>query len=146
MSSRAERLKPAVDVAHQRSETAVAHLADHQQHLARAEQQLSTLKTYRRDYSLSPADGALTANQLINRHRFVEHLDQAIVKQSRQIEQQQTQTQQAQQQWRTAHARESALTQVVDRYQLEAQHTDERRQQNDIDERSQLRHRSKSPR
>ena len=73
-------------------------------------------------------------------------LDQAIVKQSRQIEQQQTQTQQAQQQWRAAHARESALTQVVDRYQMEAQHTDERRQQNDIDERSQLRHRSKSPR
>lgn len=146
MTSRAERLKPAVDVAHQRSETAVAHLAGHQQHLARAEQQLSTLKGYRREYALTPSDGAMTANQLINRHHFVEHLDQAIVKQNHQIQQQQTQTLQAQQQWRSAHARESALTHVVDRYQQEAIHTDDRRQQNDVDERSQQRHRNKTPR
>lgn len=146
MTSRVDRLKPVVDIAHQRSETAVAHLAGQRQHLAQAEQQLDTLKTYRQDYSLTPADGTLTGHQLINRHRFVEHLDQAIVKQGEQIQHQETQTQQAQQQWRAVHAREAALTQVVDRLQQEAVRTDDRRQQNDVDERALQRARVKPPR
>src|SRR6185312_12151174 len=51
MSSRAERLQPAVDQARQRSEDALARFAAQQQQLARAEHQLSELHRYRDEYA-----------------------------------------------------------------------------------------------
>ncbi len=132
--SRAERLQPAADQARQRSEDAVAELAERQQALVRAERQLAELKGYRQEYALD-AGGGLSVSALLNRQQFVERIDRAIAQQQREIERQQRLLEQARAQWRTAHARETALDGVIERYRDEERRHEERREQREIDDR-----------
>ncbi|MDE2156499.1 MAG: flagellar export protein FliJ [Xanthomonadaceae bacterium] len=138
MSSRAAQLQPAVEQARQRSEDALAQLAAQQQLLAKAEQQLSELQRYRREYATAGA-GALTVGSLVNRQNFLDRIDQAIVQQGVEIARLQRQYGQAQNRWHQAHARESALDNVVDRYHAEARRAEDRNEQAESDERTQYR-------
>jgi flagellar protein FliJ len=139
MTSRSERLQPAVDQAQRRQKDALQRLAEHQQKLAHAEQQLEELKRYRRDYSLS--DGGLTVTALINRQQFVERIDQAIVQQGHMVERLQRQLDTARQRWLQAHARENALDSVVDRLRKQEEQREQRLEQAEVDERMQYRNR-----
>lgn len=137
MTSRSDRLQPAVDQAQRRQKDALQRLADHQQKLAQAEQQWDELKRYRRDYSLG--DGGLTVSALLNRQQFVERIDQAIIQQGRLVERLQRQMEAARQRWLQAHARESALDNVVDRFRTQERQHEERLEQSEVDERMQHR-------
>ena len=86
MKSRAAHLQPAADQAKERQEKALLRLAEQQQKLAKAEQQLAELKRYREEYALDAGD--LTVTALLNRQRFVERIDQAIVQQTGEVERQ----------------------------------------------------------
>ncbi|ODV06679.1 MAG: flagellar export protein FliJ [Rhodanobacter sp. SCN 68-63] len=110
MSSRADRLQPAVDQAHKRRDDAMQKLAEQQQRVARAEHQLGELKRYRQDYAAGQGDG-MSVSALLNRQQFIERIDRAI-------EQQQTEVQRQLRQERKA---------------------EDRREQSDIDERMQHR-------
>ncbi|MGN2249296.1 flagellar export protein FliJ [Frateuria sp. GZRe12] len=138
MSKRADRLQPAADQAKQRSEDAVLKLAEQQQRLAKAERQLAELRGYRQEYA-SPGVGGLTAVALMNRQQFVERIDRAIDQQVLEIERQRQLLDQMRGSWRDAHAREAALDNVIDRYREQERKSEERREQNDIDERMQHR-------
>lgn len=145
MSTRANRLQPAADQAKQRSEDAVMKLAEQQQRLAKAERQLAELRGYRQEYAQTPAAGGLTVSALLNRQQFVERIDRAIAQQTVEIERQHRLLAQARTQWRDAHAREAALDNVIDRYREQERQSEERREQNEIDERMQHRRGDRQP-
>jgi flagellar protein FliJ len=142
MSSRSERLQPAVDQAQRRQKDALQRLAEQQQKLAQAEQQMAELKRYRQDYSV--AAGGLTVSALLNRQQFVERIDQAIVQQARTVERLQKQVDSARERWLQANARESALDSVVERFRTQEQQREDRREQAEVDERMQHRRRNVS--
>jgi flagellar protein FliJ len=137
MTSRSERLQPAVDQAQRRQKDALQRLADHQQKLAQAQQQWEELKRYRQDYSV--AAGGLTVSALLNRQQFVERIDQAIVQQGRVVERLQRQVDNARDRWLQAHARENALDSVVERFRKQEDQREQRREQAEVDERMQYR-------
>lgn len=140
MSSRADRLQPAVDQALKRREDAMQKLAEQQQRLARAEQQLADLSRYRADYVGGDGDAAgVSVSTLINRQQFVDRIDQAISQQNHEIERQRRQLDLARGQWRAAHARERALDSVVDGYRQQERKAEDRREQSEVDERMQHR-------
>ncbi|RDS81848.1 flagellar export protein FliJ [Dyella psychrodurans] len=140
MTSRSDRLQPAVDQAQRRQKDALQRLADHQQKLAHAEQQLEDLRRYRQDYSV--AAGGLTVSALLNRQQFVERIDQAIVQQGRTVERLQRHVDSARERWLHAHARENALDTVVERFRKQEQQRDQRQEQAEVDERMQYRRRN----
>jgi len=128
-----------VDQAQRRQKDALQRLAEQQQKLAHAEQQLEELQRYRRDYGLG--DGGLTVSALLNRQQFVERIDQAIVQQGHLIERLQRQLEAARQRWLQAHARENALDSVVERFRTQEQQHEQRLEQAEVDERMQYRNR-----
>jgi flagellar export protein FliJ len=138
MNSRAGQLQPAVEQAHDRSEDALAELAQQQQLLAAGEHQLGELKRYRLEYA-DAGDGSQTVGALLNRQGFVERIDQAIVQQTRDITRLERQLERAREHWRQAHARESALSSVVQQYHERERQAEDRQEQAEIDERMQYR-------
>lgn len=137
MSSRATRLQPAADLARERQEAAMQKLAEHQQRVAKAEQQLLELQRYREEYGEN-ADGVSIA-VLLNRRRFVERIDQVIAQQTIEVARLNRQLDHARGQWRDAHAREQALGSVIERFREQERKSEERREQAEIDERMQHR-------
>lgn len=138
MSSRAKQLQPAVEQARQRSEDALVKLAAQQQHLAKAEHQLSELQRYRQEYATS-GTGALSVAALLNRQTFIERIDQAIVQQSAEIARQARQLEQVRDHWKQTHARESALGSVVAQHREHERRAEDRQEQAEVDERMQHR-------
>ena len=137
MKSRANRLQPAADLAHERQETAMQRLAEQQQKLAKAELQLEELQKYRAEYADS--QGGLSVSALLNRRQFVERIDQVIAQQVNEVARQRRFLDGVRSQWREAHAREQALGSVIDRYREQERKSEERREQAEIDERMQYR-------
>lgn len=138
MSSRADRLQPAVDQAHKRRDEAMQKLAEQQQRVARAEHQLDELRRYRRDYAEGQGDG-MSVSALLNRQQFIERIDRAIEQQQLDVQRQQRQLDQVRGHWRDAHAREQALDSVVSNYRELERKAEDRREQSDVDERMQHR-------
>lgn len=138
MSSRADRLQPAVDQAHKRRDEAMQKLAEQQQRVARAEHQLGELKRYRQDYAEGQGDG-MSVGALLNRQQFIERIDRAIEQQQLDVQRQQRQLDQVRVDWRDARAREQALGSVVGNYRELERKAADRREQSDIDERMQRR-------
>ncbi|MGH8157241.1 MAG: flagellar export protein FliJ [Rhodanobacter sp.] len=138
MSSRATQLQPAVEQARQRSEDALAQMATQQQRLAKAEQQLDELQRYRQEYAATGGD-AVSVGALLNRQKFVERIDQAIMQQGTEIARLRRQFEQVRDRWHQAHVRESALDSVVERYREQERKAEDRHEQAEVDERMQYR-------
>ncbi len=138
MNSRAKQLEPAVEQARQRSEAALAQLATQQQLLARAEHQLAELQRYRLEYAAA-GGAAQSVTALLNRQQFVERIDRAIVQQQAELDRQHRQLSRLREQWRHAHARESALDSVVSQHREEERRAADRHEQAELDERMQYR-------
>lgn len=137
MTSRANRLQPAVDLAHERQETAMQRMAEQQQRLAKAEEQLEELRKYRSEYA--ETQGGVSVSALLNRRQFVERIDQVIGQQINEVARQRRFLDGARNQWQEAHAREQALGSVIDRYREQERKSEERREQAEVDERNQHR-------
>jgi flagellar protein FliJ len=137
VKSRANRLQPAADLARERQEAAMQKLAEHQQRVAKAEQQLAELERYRQEYA--DTAGGVSVSALLNRRQFVERIDQVIAQQTIEVARLGRQLDHARSQWRDAHARERALGSVIDTYREQERKSEERREQAEIDERMQHR-------
>jgi flagellar FliJ protein len=137
VSSRADRLQPVVDLAGERAEAATRDLAEHQRQLAGAEGQLDELRRYREDYGSVP-DGVGVA-ALLNRQQFLHRIDQAIVQQLNEVDRRKTNLALAQKRWTDARSRAKALESVTTRYREVERKTEDRREQEQADERSQYR-------
>jgi len=138
MKSRAARLQPAVEQAHDRSEDALVRLAQQQQLLAAGKHQLEELRRYRVEYA-TPGEGGQSVRSLLNRQSFVERIDLAIAQQTRDIARLERTLQEAQDSWRLAHARESALGTVVEQHRARERQAEDRHEQSEVDERMQYR-------
>ncbi len=139
MKPRSDRLAPAADHAREKREAAAQRLAEQQKRLQAAEHQLSELRRYRSEYALDGA-AAVSVSALLNRQQFVERIDRAIAQQLLEVERQRRMSEQAGASWRDAHARERALDSVIGQAREQERRSEERREQNDIDERMQHRH------
>ena len=139
MTSRSDRLQPAVEQAQRRKKDAMQRLAEHQQKLAQAEEQWEELKRYRRDYHIGT--GGLSASALLNRQQFVERIDQAILQQGKLVERLRRNLATLRERWLNAHARENALDTVVERLRKQEDQREQRLEQAEVDERMQHRHR-----
>ena len=128
MNSRAGQLQPAVEQAHDRSEDALAELAQQQQLLVAGEHQLGELQRYRLEYA-EVGDGSQTVGALLNRQGFVERIDQAIVQQTRDVTRLVRQLERAREYWRQAHAREKALSSVVQQHLERERQVEDRQEQ-----------------
>ncbi|MEO8747365.1 MAG: flagellar export protein FliJ [Rhodanobacter sp.] len=138
MKSRAARLQPAVEQAHDRSEDALVRLARQQQLLAAGEHQLEELSRYRVEYA-TPGEGGQSVSALLNRQSFVERIDHAIAQQTRDIARLERTLEEAQERWRLAHVRESALSCVVRQHRTLERQAEDRHEQAEVDERMQYR-------
>lgn len=138
MKSRAAKLQPAVEQAHERCEGALLHLAEQQQLLAAGERQLAELKRYRVEYA-TPGEGGQSVTALLNRQSFVERIDRAIAQQTRDLARLEQALDEARGQWRLAHARESALGLVVEQHRTRERQAEDRHEQAEVDERMQHR-------
>jgi len=138
MKSRATKLQPAVEQAHGRSEDALGRLARQQQLLAAGQHQLEELKRYRIEYA-TPGEGGQSVSALLNRQSFVERIDRAIVQHTRDLARLERGLDQARAQWRLAHARESALSNVVSQHRERERQAEDRHEQAEVDERMQYR-------
>ena len=138
MKPRSVRLAPAGEHAREMRETAAQRLAEQQERLRAAEHQLSELRRYRAEYALDSA-AAVSVSALLNRQQFVERIDRAIAQQLLEVERHGRLLEQAGANWRAAHARERALESVIGQAREQERKSEDRREQNDIDERMQHR-------
>lgn len=139
MKSRSQRLLPAVDQAHQKSERALQQLGEQQGRLSAAEKQLVELQHYREEYARDRHATGMSVHTLLNRQQFIDRIDSAISQQTHEVARRQRMLDMAGSAWREAHAREKALGTVVQRANEAERISDERREQSDVDERMQHR-------
>jgi flagellar FliJ protein len=137
MSSRADRLQPVVDLAEERAEEATLDLAEHQRALAAAETQLVELRRYREEYAVMPDGVGVTA--LLNRQQFLHRIDLAIVQQLNEVDRKGVALALSQSRWTAARGRAKALDTVTTRYREAERKSEDRREQEQADERSQYR-------
>ena len=137
MPSRADRLQPVVDIAAEKAEDATRALATHQRALADAEQQLVELRRYRNEYAVMP-DG-IGVGALLNRQQFLQKIDMAIVQQLGEVQRRERALERARQDWTHARGRAKALDSVTTKYREQERKSQDRREQEQADERSQYR-------
>lgn len=141
MPSRADRLQPVVDLAAEKAEEATRTLATQQRALADAEHQLAELRRYRNEYAEMP--NGIGVSALLNRQQFLQKIDMAIVQQLNEVQRRQRALERARQEWTEARGRAKALDSVTSKYREQERKTQDRREQEQADERSQHR---RSPR
>lgn len=127
------------DLAGRRSDDAADALSRQDQRLREAEQQLSELHQFRREYENRPGGQDVNVSTLMNRQRFLHRIDQAIAQQVRDIERLRLRRQEARQHWLDQRSRHAALDGVTRRYRDEEQRSNDRTEQEVIDERMQHR-------
>lgn len=139
MKPRSQRLLPAVDQAHRKSEQTLQQLGEQQNRLSAAEKQLAELRRYREEYAHDRHATGMSVHVLLNRQQFIDRIDDAIGQQTREVARRQRMLDMAGSAWREAHARERVLGTVVERANEVERMRDERREQSDVDERMQHR-------
>ncbi|MEX1826338.1 flagellar export protein FliJ [Luteibacter sp. CQ10] len=137
MPSRADRLQPVVDLAAEKAEDATRALATHQRALADAEHQLAELRRYRNEYAEMPAGIGVAA--LLNRQQFLQKIDMAIVQQLGEVQRREQALDRARVAWSDARGRAKALDSVTTKYREQERKSQDRREQEQADERSQYR-------
>ncbi|NID16865.1 flagellar export protein FliJ [Luteibacter yeojuensis] len=137
MPSRADRLQPVVDLAAEKAEDATRALAAQQRALADAERQLTELRRYRNEYAEMPSGIGVSA--LLNRQQFLQKIDVAIVQQLGEVQRRERALDRARKDWTDARGRAKALDTVTTRYREQERKTQDRREQEQADERSQYR-------
>lgn len=137
MPSRADRLQPVVDLATEKVDDAARALATHQRTLSDAEHQLVELRRYRNEYAVMP-DG-IGVGALLNRQQFLQKIDMAIVQQLGEVQRRERALERARQDWAEARGRAKALDSVTMKYREQERKSQDRREQEQADERSQYR-------
>lgn len=137
--SRADKLKPALEMAQRATEQALLTLSEANQALMRDQQQLAELQQYRDDYlqRFRQADPMIMkAQKQLELRAFMAQLDQAIRMQEQQVQETLQNAQHYHQQWLGVRSREHALESLLERYQQQAEQRALRQEQNTSDEQS----------
>ncbi|QDE40545.1 flagellar export protein FliJ [Luteibacter pinisoli] len=137
MPSRADRLQPVVDLAADKAEDATRALATQQRAVADAEHQLAELRRYRNEYAEMPS--GIGVAELLNRQQFLQKIDMAIVQQLGEVQRRERALERARVDWAEARGRAKALDSVTAKYREQERKSQDRREQEQADERSQYR-------
>jgi flagellar protein FliJ len=136
--TRLEKMTRVAEIAETRAEAATQRLAERVKGVGSSEAQLSELHRFRNEYA-SPAGGEATLRvaELINRHRFLGRVDEAIAFQRAEVERQQRLLAQEQLACGRVRAKARALDNAVRRIGDEETRKQDRYEQSQLDERAQ---------
>lgn len=137
---KSERLKPVVHLAEARERDAARQLGQCQQMIHQREHRLEELLNFRREYQQRLQDEGnrgIDARTMQEYRAFIQKLDMAIVQQRGMIQTAVSDYESSKQAWTATRSRSRALGNVVDRYRQQERHDADRREQREVDERSQ---------
>lgn len=141
--TRSKRMQPVADVAVRREREAAARLGECQRREQACAQRLEELQRYRDEYTRQFADGgSFSAARLRDYRTFLERLNQAIEQQGELLARVRRDCEAQRRRWLDLHGRAEALDKVVSRYRVEERAGEERREQKDLDQRTQSTRRS----
>lgn len=135
--SRARRLEPIREIAHDDERSVAVRVATIERRLADAQQREQDLRRYRGEYQHSYAARAgsgLPARQLREFQTFLSRLSAAVDAQQATVAQLRQEAEQERARLRSASARRKALGTVIERAQNEERAMDDRRTQRELDE------------
>jgi len=136
--TRLDKFTRVAEIAEQRADNATLKLAERINGVASGEAQLGELHRFRSEYVIDAANApALAIAALVNRHRFLGRVDEAIAFQQREVERQQRLLVQEQRHCGEARAKSRALDNTVARLSAAETRRSDRYEQSELDERSQ---------
>ena len=137
--TRLEKVSRVAEIAEKRAEAATHKLAERVRGVASGEAQLTELHRFRNEYArvAGEGDASLQIAELINRHRFLGRVDEAIAFQRAEIERQQRLLQQEQVACGRVRAKARALDNAVRRIGDDEERRRDRFEQSQLDERAQ---------
>jgi flagellar FliJ protein len=134
--TRLEKVTRVAEIAEQRAEVATQKLAERVRGVSSGEAQLAELNRFRNEYAYA-GDPQVAIAELINRHRFLGRVDEAIAFQVSEVQRQQRQLAIEQQNYGRVRAKSRALDTAVRRIGAHEARRHERLEQSQIDERFQ---------
>jgi len=136
--TRLEKVTRVAEIAEQRAQAATRKFAERVRGVASGEAQLSELHRFRNEYASAPdGDATLEIAELINRHRFLGRVDEAIAFQRAEVERQQRLLAAEQVSMSRVRAKSLALDSAVRRIGNDETRKRERLEQSQLDERAQ---------
>jgi len=137
--TRLQKVSRIAEIAGKRAEAATHKLAERVRGVASGEVQLTELHRFRDEYARVPSDGdaSLQIAELINRHRFLGRVDEAIAFQRAELERQQRLLAQEQVACGRVRAKARALDNAVRRIGDDEARRRDRFEQSQLDERAQ---------
>jgi flagellar protein FliJ len=137
--TRLQKVSRVAEIAEKRAEAATHKLAERVRGVASGEAQLTELHRFRNEYARVPSDSdaSLAIAELVNRHRFLGRVDEAIAFQRAEVERQQRLLAQEQVVCGHVRAKARALDNAVRRIGDDETRKRERFEQSQLDERAQ---------
>jgi flagellar protein FliJ len=137
--TRLEKFSRVAEIAERRAEAATTKLAERVRGVASGEAQLTELHRFRSEYERVPdgGDATLEIAELINRHRFLGRVDEAIAFQRAEVERQQRLLAQEQLVCGRVRAKARAIDNAVRRIGDDEARKRDRFEQSQLDERAQ---------
>ncbi|MDD3519377.1 MAG: flagellar export protein FliJ [Chromatiales bacterium] len=140
--NRSKRLEPVARVADNRQENAARFLGQCQRELAASEHQLQELVAYREEYIRRFDDAARQGIDAVAIHEyraFMLRLNQAIEQQSRAVDSARVKHEKSRVQWLEARSRAHAIDAAIGRFREDELRVADKREQFEVDDRSQHR-------
>ena len=137
--TRTERLQPVVQYTDKKQQHALLEVARSQRMLELEQKRLAQLKSYKREYlGKQQQDNPLCrAIELQEFHRFIEQLEQTIVKQQELVEVRQREFDAKRNSWKTTRVDSKVMHKVVENLQQQEVVAEAREEQKTLDEFSQ---------
>ncbi|QEW05463.1 flagellar export protein FliJ [Nitrincola iocasae] len=138
--ARSERLGVVLDLSRRQREAADRYLADAQQRVQQAEAQLIQLQNYMLEYQqqfTQAGQQGMTTNALQQHQAFIGRLEHALRQQHDTIRVSRQQLAQVKDYWQSVYARFKGIEKLTDKARTDEQYVRDKREQQDIDERSQ---------
>ena len=132
---------PVVGMAEEAERKAAQRLGHFQQQVATSQAKLAELERFREDYQLqwiNRGGQGVNGNWLVNYQRFLGQLETAMTQQRQSLAWHQNNLNNARGTWQQAYARVEGLRKLVQRYLDEARRAEDKREQQLLDELSQL--------
>ncbi len=134
---RSKRLEPVKRLEAMREDKALQQLAHAMQQLQQARQRLAQLEGFSSEYRarmLGGAGGTISGRSLHGMARFQDHLEGLMQAQLRIGQGAEDMLARAREQWRSAHARQRAVSSVIGRFEQSEALDDARQEQREMDE------------
>jgi flagellar FliJ protein len=136
---RSKRLSPVMEIAAKDTEAALAKVGQANSAWLNEKQQLEDLHRYKGEYLAKFRQGdslTMSAQKVLELRGFLSQLDQAINAQQQQVSLRLTQLEQQRALWQQVRIKEQAMQTLVERYQIEEQQLELKKEQNESDERN----------